>query len=134
MAFALAASAPAGEADRIAQLRERLWQGLAALGGTLRNGHAVHSVPHILNVSFDGVEGESLLAAVRPQLAVSTGSACTSTSQQPSYVLRALGRDEVQSESSLRFGLGRFTHEQDIEAALAVVTRAVLRLRRVSGA
>jgi len=134
MAFALAAAAPPSEAERIARLRERLWQGLAALGGTHRNGHALHSVPHVLNVSFDGVEGESLLAAVRPQLAVSTGSACTSALQQPSYVLRALGRDDVQSESSLRFGLGRFTSEQDIETALAVVTRAVLRLRRLSGA
>jgi cysteine desulfurase len=133
-AFELARTAPPAEALRVAQMRERLWQGLAALGGTHRNGDALRSVPHVLNVSFEGVEGESLLAAVRPRLAVSTGSACASALQQPSYVLRALGRDEVLSESSLRFGLGRFTRDQDIDAALDVVTQAVARLRRLSGA
>jgi cysteine desulfurase len=132
-AFALASVAPEREADRIAALRERLWHGLASLGGTLRNGDAKRSVPHLLNVSFEGVEGESLLAAVRGHLAVSTGSACTSALQEPSYVLRALGRDEVLSEASLRFGLGRFSSERDIDTAVAVVTRAVSRLRRLSG-
>jgi cysteine desulfurase len=134
LAFALAAAAPASEARRIAMLRDRLWQGLAALGGTWRNGDAQHSVPHLLNVSFEGVEGESLLAAVRAGVAVSTGSACTSALQEPSYVLRALGRGDALSESSLRFGLGRFTSEQDIDAAAAVVAQAVSRLRRISGA
>jgi cysteine desulfurase len=84
-------------------------------------------------VSFDGVEGESLLAAVRPQLAVSTGSACNSALGEPSYVLRALGRSERLSESSLRFGLGRTTTEQDIDTAIAVLTREVRRLRRIAG-
>ena len=133
LAFELARAA-APEIERIASLRERLWQGLASLGGTLRNGDAIRSVPHILNVSFEGVEGESLLAALRGRLAVSTGSACSSALQEPSYVLRALGRDEVLSESSLRFGLGRFTSEGDIDAAVAAVTEAVLRLRRIAGA
>jgi cysteine desulfurase len=133
LAFELARAA-APEAAGIASLRERLWQGLASLGGTLRNGDAARSVPHILNVSFEGVEGESLLAALRGRLAVSTGSACSSALQEPSYVLRALGRDEVLSESSLRFGLGRFTSEADIDAAVASVTEAVLRLRRIAGA
>jgi cysteine desulfurase len=132
-AFALASAAPEQEADRIAVLRDRLWRGLASLGGTLRNGDAKRSVPHLLNVSFEGVEGESLLAAVRRRLAVSTGSACTSALQEPSYVLRALGRDEVLSEASLRFGLGRFSSERDIDTAVAVVTEAVSRLRRLSG-
>jgi cysteine desulfurase len=91
-------------------------------------------VPHVLNVSFEGVEGESLLAAVRGHLAVSTGSACTSALQEPSYVLRALGRDDILSESSLRFGLGRFTTERDIDTAVEVVVRAASRLRRLSGA
>jgi cysteine desulfurase len=91
-------------------------------------------VPHILNVSFEGVEGESLLAALRGRVAVSTGSACSSALQEPSYVLRALGRDDILSESSLRFGLGRFTGESDIDAAVAAVTRAVTRLRRIGGA
>jgi len=133
LAFELSRAA-APEIERIASLRERLWQGLASLGGTLRNGDAVRSVPHILNVSFEGVEGESLLAALRGRLAVSTGSACSSALQEPSYVLRALGRDEVLSESSLRFGLGRGTGESDVDTAVAVVARAVSRLRQISGA
>jgi cysteine desulfurase len=134
LAFALAKATPLSEAERVAVLRERLWQGLASLGGVLRNGNAQRSVPHVLNVSFEGVEGESLLAAVRGHLAVSTGSACTSALQEPSYVLRALGRDDILSESSLRFGLGRFTTERDIDIAVEVVGRAVSWLRRVSGA
>jgi cysteine desulfurase len=134
LAFDLARTAPPSEVERIGVLRERLWEGLASLGGTFRNGDAKHSVPHVLNVSFEGVEGESLLAAVRGRLAVSTGSACTSALQEPSYVLRALGRDDILSESSLRFGLGRNTSEGDIDTAVAVVTQAVSRLRRVGGA
>jgi cysteine desulfurase len=134
LAFDLARTAPPSEVVRIAELRERLWQGLARLSGTFRNGDAQLSVPHLLNVSFEGVEGESLLAAVRGRLAVSTGSACTSALQEPSYVLRALGRNDVLSESSLRFGLGRSTSESDIDTAVAVVMEAVSRLRRISGA
>jgi cysteine desulfurase len=134
LAFELARMAPPSEAERIAVLRERLWRGLASLGGTFRNGDAQRSVPHVLNVSFEGVEGESLLAAVRDRLAVSTGSACTSALQEPSYVLRALGRDDILSESSLRFGLGRSTSENDIDTAVAVVGEAVSRLRKISGA
>jgi len=131
-AFALAVAEPDNE--RIALLRDRLWQGLAALGGVVRNGDAGRSVPQLLNVSFEDVEGESLLAAVRPHLAVSTGSACTSALQEPSYVLRALGRNERLCESSLRFGLGRGTRERDIDTAVAVVGRAVSHLRKVGGA
>jgi cysteine desulfurase len=134
MAFALASAVPESESERIAMLRDRLWLGLESLGGTLRNGDARRSVPHLLNVSFEGVEGESLLAAVRGRVAVSTGSACTSALQEPSYVLRALGRDDVLSESSLRFGLGRFTSEEDIDVAVAAVAEAVSRLRRIGGA
>ncbi len=131
-AFALAASLP-DDGPRIAGLRARLWRGLELLGGTLHNGEAAHCVPQILNVSFAGVEGESLLAAVRPFIAVSTGSACTSAVQEPSYVLRALGRDERLAESSLRFSLGRFSTEADVDTAIAAVSAAVTRLRRVSG-
>jgi cysteine desulfurase len=133
LAFDLAASISSSETVRIAQLQRRLWQGLASIGGVLRNGSTTHSVPHLLNVSFDGVEGESLLAAVRPKLAVSTGSACNSALGEPSYVLRALGRSERLSESSLRFGLGRSTTERDIDTAIAVLTREVRRLRRIAG-
>jgi cysteine desulfurase len=134
LAFALAQAVPESEAGRIAMLRDELWRGLSALGGIWRNGDPNHSVPHLLNVSFEGVEGESLIADVRKDVAVSAGSACTSASQEPSYVLRALGRDGILSESSLRFSLGRFTTQADIVTAVDVVTRAVSRLRRISGA
>jgi cysteine desulfurase len=134
MAFALAAGQLQEEIARTRQLQQRLWQGLYAIGGVLRNGNAQRSVPHLLNVSFEGVEGESLLAAVRPHLAVSTGSACTSSLAEPSFVLRALGRNERLSESSLRFGLGRNSSERDIDTAIAVLAREVARLRRIAGA
>jgi cysteine desulfurase len=134
LAFELAASISSTETVRIAQLQRRLWQGLASLGGVLRNGSVSRSVPHVLNVSFEGVEGESLLAAVRPYLAVSTGSACNSALAEPSYVLRALGRSERLSESSLRFGLGRTTTTSDIDTAVAVLSREVGRLRDIAGA
>jgi cysteine desulfurase len=134
LAFKLACAMTSTETVRIAQLQRRLWEGLARVGGVLRNGSPTHSVPHLLNVSFEGVEGESLLAAVRPHLAVSTGSACTSAQAEPSYVLRALGRSDRLSESSLRFGLGRPTQEEDIDAAVEIVSREVARLRRIGGA
>jgi cysteine desulfurase len=132
-AFALATAAREQEVERIAPLRDRLWDGLEALGGVLRNGEPAHTVAHLLNVSFEDVEGESLLAAVRPSIAVSTGSACTSAAQEPSYVLRALGRHERLAESSLRFSLGRFSSEADVDAAVAAVAQAVRRLRRIAG-
>jgi cysteine desulfurase len=119
LAFELASSISSSETVRIAQLQRRLWQGLASIGGVLRN---------------DGVEGESLLAAVRPHLAVSTGSACNSALAEPSYVLRALGRSERLSESSLRFGLGRTTTTSDIDTAVAVLSREVGHLRDIAGA
>jgi cysteine desulfurase len=132
LAFEIADDAEA-DAQRLTELRERLWRGLAALGGVVRNGEAERSVPQLLNASFEGVEGESLLADVRPHIAVSTGAACSSTLGEPSYVLRSLGRDERLSEASLRFGLGRFTRECDIDTAIAAVGRALARLRALSG-
>jgi cysteine desulfurase len=132
-AFQMAGEMLAAETRRIADLRDRLWRGLEAIGGVLRNGDAHRAVPNLLNVSFEGVEGESLLAAISSRIAVSTGSACTSATQEPSYVLRAVGRSERLSESSLRFGLGRFTVERDIDAAIAVLSEAVPHLRRVAG-
>ena len=134
LAFELASKISSVETARIAHLQQRLWRGLASLGGVLRNGSATRSVPHLLNVSFEGAEGERLLAAIRPYVAVSTGSACTSAVAEPSYVLRALGRSERLSESSLRFGLGRTTTEEDIDTAIATLSREVSRLRKVSGA
>ena len=132
-AFELAAAEQAAETARIALLRERLWRGLGPLGGVLRNGDPELTAAQLLNVSFEDVEGESLLAAVRPFIAVSTGSACASSNQEPSYVLRALGRDERLAESSLRFSLGRFTTEAEVDAAIEAVCGAVTRLRRVAG-
>jgi cysteine desulfurase len=131
-AFALAKAEQSEEIVRIERLRDRLWSGLESLGGVLRNGGG-HCVAHLLNVSFEDVEGESLLAAVRPSLAVSTGSACTSAVQEPSYVLRALGRDERLAESSLRFSLGRFSTDAEVDAALPAVASAVGHLRRIAG-
>jgi cysteine desulfurase len=134
LAFEIAAKTSSVETARVAHLQQRLWRGLAALGGVLRNGSATRSVPHLLNVSFEGVEGESLIAAIRPHVAVSTGSACTSALAEPSYVLRALGRSERLSESSLRFGLGRATTEAHIDAAVATLGLELSRLRKVAGA
>jgi len=88
-------------------------------------------VAGILNVSFPGIEGESLLLGL-PELALSTGSACNSDSDEPSYVLRALGRDSELAQSSLRFSLGRFSRDQDVDVALAAVRREVARLRAVA--
>jgi cysteine desulfurase len=133
-AFAMVGDDFPGEIARIGRLRELLWEGLSAVGGVHRNGAASRSVAHILNVSFEGVEGESQLAAISARVAVSTGSACTSAQREPSYVLRALGRDDRLAESSLRFSLGRYTTEADIVTAVEAVTQAVRRLRRISGA
>ncbi len=133
-AFKLAQESAGTEGARATLLRRRLWQGLSALSGVLRNGTEANSVPQILNASFADVEGESLLAAVWPHIAVSAGAACTSAVQEPSYVLRALGRDDRLAESSLRFSLGRFTEERDIDVAVAAVAEALSRLRKIGGA
>jgi cysteine desulfurase len=101
-------------------LRERLWRGLADLPGALLNGHPTRHAPHILNISFSGVEGESLFLGL-PHLALSTGSACNSASAEPSYVLRALGRDTQTAQASLRFSFGTNTTEADIDAAITQV-------------
>jgi cysteine desulfurase len=121
------------EAVRLAGLRERLWGQLAPLGGLHLNGAGAPRVPGILNVSFAGVEGESLVGALSG-LAVSTGAACNSESREPSYVLRALGRSSRLAESSLRFSVGRFTTEADVDGAAAAVQREVARLRALSPA
>ncbi|HEY8538178.1 MAG TPA: aminotransferase class V-fold PLP-dependent enzyme, partial [Steroidobacteraceae bacterium] len=107
-AFALATSEREADAARLRSLRDRLWQGIRAVGAVDLNGDPEQRVANILNVSFHGVEGESLQFALR-ELAVSTGAACSSGSDEGSYVLRALGRDDQLAQSSLRFSLGRFT-------------------------
>lgn len=131
MACELARTERAADFERISALRERLWRGLAALPDTLLNGHPTQRLPHIVNVSFAGVEGESLLMGL-PELAVSTGSACNSDSDEPSYVLRALGRDTELAQSSLRFSLGRFTRDAEVDQAIAAVGRELARLRAVA--
>lgn len=123
----------AADNSRIASLRERLWQGLQTLGGVELNGHPVQRVSGILNVMFDGVEGESLQFALR-DLAVSAGAACSTGSDEASYVLRALGRSDQQAQSSLRFSLGRFTTAEEIDTALERVRHEVSRLRALAPA
>lgn len=130
-AFRLAALEMPAETARIAKLRDRLWNGLRILDGVYLNGDLVQRVPHNLNVSFDYVEGEALLLALEG-LAVSSGSACTSASLEPSYVLRALGRSDELAHSSIRFSLGRYTTEEDVDFAVKVVTRQLDRLRCIS--
>jgi cysteine desulfurase len=132
-ACALAGKLQPVEAVRLASLRDRLWAGIADLSGVYLNGQGATRLPGILNVSFEGVEGESLVVGLT-ELAISTGSACNSASAEPSYVLRALGRDTQLAQSSLRFSLGRFTSEDDVDTAIAAVKREVLRLRALSPA
>ncbi len=116
---------------RLAGLCERLWSGLVPLGDVHLNGAGAARVPGILNVSFGGVDGESLIAGL-PGLAVSTGAACNSETREPSYVLRALGRDTRLAESSLRFSMGRFSTAADIDLAIRAVREQVQRLRALS--
>lgn len=130
-AFELAGRLLATESRRLLELRERLWTAIRDLDGALLNGDTGHRVPGLLNVSFSGVEGESLLLALR-DLAVSTGSACATADGDPSYVLRALGRDDALAQSSIRFSLGRFTTQAEIDFAAAAVCDAVSRLRALS--
>jgi cysteine desulfurase len=128
----LARSALATEPARIEVLRDRLWRALERLGGVHLNGEAAPRLAEILNVSFEGVEGESLVTALTG-VAVTTGSACNSASGEPSYVLRALGRSVQVAQSSLRFSFGRWTTLADIDRAASDVTRHVERLRSVAG-
>jgi cysteine desulfurase len=126
-AFRLAQELLPEEAKRLTALRERLQQRLQTISGVLLNGHASQRLPGILNLSFPGVEGESLLYACE-ELAVSSGSACNAADREPSYVLRALGRDDQLAGASLRFSLGRFTTEAEVDRAAAVVIEQYRRL------
>jgi len=130
-AYEVAAAELDEDARRLGGLRDLLWTRLQALPRIHRNGDPAHSAPHILNVSFEGVEGESLRASL-PELAVSSGSACSSATQEPSYVLRALGRDDELANASLRFSLGRPTTADEIESAAARVVEKVQWLREMS--
>ena len=130
-AFRLAKVEMATESDRIRMLRDRLWKGLESLEEVYINGDMHRRVPHNLNVSFNFVEGESLIMAVK-DIAVSSGSACTSASLEPSYVLRALGRSDELAHSSIRFTVGRFTTEAEIDFAVDLIKRKIAKLRELS--
>ncbi|MGA0810143.1 MAG: IscS subfamily cysteine desulfurase [Burkholderiaceae bacterium] len=130
-AFEFARTEMAVENDRIRMLRDRLWKGLSTIDAVYLNGDLEHRVPHNLNVSFNYVEGESLLMAIK-DIAVSSGSACTSASLEPSYVLRALGRSDELAHSSIRFSIGRFTTEADVDFAVSLLKEKVAKLREMS--
>ncbi|WP_426338904.1 IscS subfamily cysteine desulfurase [Pseudoduganella sp. S-14] len=130
-AFRLAKVEMDSEIERIRALRDRLAKGLQEIEETYVNGDMDHRVPHNLNVSFNFVEGESLIMAVK-DLAVSSGSACTSASLEPSYVLRALGRSDELAHSSIRFTIGRFTTEKDVDFAVELLKGKVGKLRELS--
>ena len=119
----------AGEAERVRGLRDRLYQGISSqLDEVYVNGSLAHRAPGNLNLSFGGVDGESLLMALR-NVAISSGSACTSASLEPSYVLRCLGVDDELAHASIRFGLGRFNSVEEIDYTIALVVEQVRRLR-----
>jgi len=130
-AFKLGAEMLAEESARIAALRKRLWDGVSDMEEVYLNGSEQQHVPGIINISFAFVEGESLIMALR-DLAVSSGSACTSASLEPSYVLRALGLNDEMAHSSIRFSIGRYTTEKDVDDAIAKVRHAVEKLRELS--
>jgi cysteine desulfurase len=130
-AFRLAAVEMKTENERIRMLRDKLYRGLSSIEEIYVNGDMERRVPHNLNVSFNFVEGESLIMAVK-DLAVSSGSACTSASLEPSYVLRALGRSDELAHSSIRFSVGRFTTEEEVDFAVALLKDKVGKLREMS--
>jgi cysteine desulfurase len=130
-AFRLARLEMDADNARIRKLRDRLWEGLSSIEEVYLNGDIERRVPHNLNVSFNFVEGESLIMAIK-DIAVSSGSACTSASLEPSYVLRALGRSDELAHSSIRFTVGRFTTEEEIDYTVALVQRKIAKLRELS--
>jgi cysteine desulfurase len=130
-AFRIATLEIATENERIRILRDRLWNGISAIGDVHANGDPVRRVPHNLNVSFGSVEGESLIFAIK-DIAVSSGSACTSASLEPSYVLRALGRSDELAHASIRFSIGRYTTAAEIDYAAVLLEQKVGELRELS--
>ncbi len=130
-AFRLARLEMNTENERIRMLRDRLYNGLKDIPEVFINGDMEHRVPHNLNISFNYVEGESLIMGVK-EVAVSSGSACTSASLEPSYVLRALGRSDELAHSSIRMTVGRFTTEADVDTTIATMKRTVEKLRAMS--
>jgi cysteine desulfurase len=119
------------EGPPLRELKERLWRGLAAIGGARRNGHAIRSAPHVLNVTFPGVNGESLRLSI-DEIAVSAGSACNAQSLESSHVLSAMGLSDVLAESSVRFSLGRYTTAEEVDYVVGRVVAAVGQLRSLA--
>ena len=130
-AYRIAKEEMAAENERIRMLRDRLYSGLRDIEEVHVNGDMERRVPHNLNVSFNFVEGESLIMAIK-DLAVSSGSACTSASLEPSYVLRALGRSDELAHSSIRFSIGRFTTEEEVDYAIKLLHEKIGKLRELS--
>lgn len=130
-AFRIANEEMAADNERIRMLRDRLLKGLESIEEVYINGDMEHRIPHNLNISFNYVEGESLIMALK-DLAVSSGSACTSASLEPSYVLRALGRSDELAHSSIRFTLGRFTTEEEVDFAVEAIRKNIDKLRELS--
>jgi cysteine desulfurase len=130
-AFRIAGEEMAAENERVRMLRDRLLKGLSDMEEVYVNGDMSARVPHNLNISFNFVEGESLIMAVK-DVAVSSGSACTSASLEPSYVLRALGRNDELAHSSIRFTVGRFTTEQDVDYVINLLKGKIAKLRDLS--
>jgi cysteine desulfurase len=130
-AFRIAREEMATENERIRMLRDRLYNGFKDIEEVHLNGDMDQRVPHNLNVSFNFVEGESLIMAIK-DLAVSSGSACTSASLEPSYVLRALGRSDELAHSSIRFSIGRFTTEEEVDYAIKLLHEKIGKLRELS--
>ena len=130
-AISLAVTNLADEGKRIMALREGLWKGIEQVGDVYLNGHETQRIPGILNVSFAGVDGESLMMGLN-DIAVSSGSACTSASLEPSYVLKAIGRSNELAHAGIRFSVGRFTTQDDIDYVITKVTDVVTRLREAA--
>ncbi len=130
-AFRIARVELAAESARIRALRDRLWNGLSQIEEVHLNGDLEQRIPGNLNVSFSFVEGESLMMGIK-EIAVSSGSACTSASLEPSYVLRAIGRPDELAHSSIRFTIGRFNTEQEIDFAVELLKRQIAKLRELS--
>lgn len=131
LAFEIAGKELTSEQVRIRKLRDKLWNGLQDLEEVYLNGHPTQSVANYLNVSFNFVEGESLMMALK-DAAVSSGSACTSATLEPSYVLRALGLSDELAHSSIRFSFGKYTTEEDIDHVITITKQAVEKLRELS--
>jgi cysteine desulfurase len=130
-AFRIAKEEMHEEGERFLALRQRLWEGFNGMEEVYVSGDMNHQIPGITNISFNFVEGESLIMSL-PDIALSSGSACTSASLEPSYVLRALGLNDELAHSSLRFSIGRFTTEEDVDQAISSVRTAVEKLRELS--